>query len=229
MLKKLLIFLIFATATTQNFAQQLKADENNALISVLVTDMEDKIRKNDIIHFVGKTTGKSFQGISNKEGKFDILLPEGETYEIKIIGLGEEQDYSELEIGNDEGSYEANITIGYEPATSFTLKDVHFDVNLATLRPESFKTLNELVEILKIKEDLRVEIAGHTDSDADEKHNQKLSQNRAEEIKKYMVSKGIDAKRISTVGYGESVPKYPNDSPENKALNRRIEAKIIGN
>ncbi len=47
-----------------------------------------------------------------------------------------------------------------------------------------------------------------------EKHNQKLSQNRAEEIKKYMISKGIDAKRISTIGYGETVPKYPNDSPK---------------
>jgi OOP family OmpA-OmpF porin len=44
-----------------------------------------------------------------------------------------------------------------------------------------------------------------------------------------MFSKGIEPKRISTIGYGETVPKYPNDSPENKALNRRIEAKIVGN
>jgi OOP family OmpA-OmpF porin len=43
-----------------------------------------------------------------------------------------------------------------------------------------------------------------------------------------MISKGVDGKRISAVGYGETVPKYPNDSPENKALNRRIEAKILG-
>ena len=227
MLKKLLIFLIFATATTQNFAQQLKADENNALISVLVTDMEDKIRKNDIIHFVGKTTGKSFQGISNKEGKFDILLPEGETYEIKIIGLGEEQDYSELEIGNDEGSYEANITIGYEPATSFTLKDVHFDVNLATLRPESFKTLNELVEILKIKEDLRVEIAGHTDSDGDEKANMILSQSRAESVVKYLISKGIAKDRLIAKGYGESEPVDDNNTVAGKQKNRRTEVRIL--
>jgi outer membrane protein OmpA-like peptidoglycan-associated protein len=85
------------------------------------------------------------------------------------------------------------------------------------------------IDFLKKYPNVQVEISGHTDSDGDEKHNQKLSQNRADEIKKYMVSKGIDGKRISTVGYGKSIPKYANDSPENKALNRRIEAKIIGN
>jgi outer membrane protein OmpA-like peptidoglycan-associated protein len=44
-----------------------------------------------------------------------------------------------------------------------------------------------------------------------------------------MISKEIEPKRISTIGYGENVPKYPNDSPKNKSLNRRIEAKIVGN
>ncbi len=48
-------------------------------------------------------------------------------------------------------------------------------------------------------------------------------------IERYMISKGIEPKRISTIGYGENVPKYPNDSPENKALDRRIESKIVGN
>jgi outer membrane protein OmpA-like peptidoglycan-associated protein len=57
----------------------------------------------------------------------------------------------------------------------------------------------------------------------------KLSQSRANEIKKFLVSKGIDPIRITTVGQGETSPKYQNDSDENKSLNRRIEAKIIGN
>ena len=56
---------------------------------------------------------------------------------------------------------------------------------------------------------------------------QKLSENRALAIKKYMVLKGIDEKRITTIGYGETLPKYENDSEENRALNRRIEVKII--
>ncbi len=227
MLKKLLLFLIFATAATQNFAQQLVADENNALISVLVTDMEDKIRKNDIILFVGKTTGKSFKGISNKEGKFNILLPEGDTYEIKIIGLGDEQEYSELEIVSEEGIFEANITIGYEPATNFTLKDVNFDVNLASLRPESFKTLNDMIGILNIKEDLRVEIAGHTDSDGNENDNVKLSQARAETVVKYLVSNGIAQDRLIAKGYGESEPVADNNSAAGKQKNRRTEARIL--
>ncbi len=85
------------------------------------------------------------------------------------------------------------------------------------------------IDFLKKYPNVQVEIAGHTDSDADEKLNQKLSQNRAEQIKRYMISKGIEPIRISTIGYGETAPQYPKDSPENKALNRRIEAKIVGN
>ena len=100
--------------------------------------------------------------------------------------------------------------------------NILFDVDYET-------ELKSFIDFLKKYPNVQVEIAGHTDSDADEKHNQKLSQNRAEEIKRYMISKGIEPKRISTIGYGETVPKYPNDSPENKALNRRIEAKIVGN
>ena len=107
--------------------------------------------------------------------------------------------------------------------------NVLFDVDKFNIKKEYESELKSFIDFLKKYPNVQVEIAGHTDSDADEKHNQKLSQNRAEEIKKYMISKGIDAKRISTIGYGETVPKYPNDSPENKALNRRIEAKIVGN
>jgi outer membrane protein OmpA-like peptidoglycan-associated protein len=98
--------------------------------------------------------------------------------------------------------------------------------NAANLK---WKNDKSFIDFLKKYPNVQVEIAGHTDSDADKKHNQKLSQNRAEKIKRYMISKGIEPKRISTIGYGETVPKYPNDSPENKALNRRIEAKIVGN
>ncbi len=227
MIKNLMLFLTIALSSTQIFAQNLEANEENALIHVLVTDMEDKIRKNDIIHFTGLNSKKTFQGVSNKEGRFDILLPEGDIYDIKIIGLGEEKEYNQLELGNEEGTYEAEITIGYEPASTFTLDDVHFDVNLATLRPASYKALDNLVSVLKIKDDLRVEIAGHTDSDGDEKANLLLSQARAESVVKYLVSKGISANRLIAKGYGESEPIDDNSTAAGKQKNRRTEARIL--
>jgi Mg-chelatase subunit ChlD len=105
--------------------------------------------------------------------------------------------------------------------------NVLFDTDKFNIKTEYNEELNSFVTFMKKNKKVQVEISGHTDSDSDEKYNLKLSQNRADEIKKYIVSKGIEASRITTVGYGESKPKYPNDSPENKAMNRRIEAKII--
>jgi len=227
MKKNLMLILSIAAFTSQIYAQKLEADEENALIHVLVTDMEDKIRKNDIIHFTGINTGKTFQGVSDKDGRFDILLPEGDVYDIKIIGLGEETEYNQLEIEAKEGSFEAEITIGYEPESTFTLEDVHFDVNMATLRPESFKALDNLVSILKIKDDLQVEIAGHTDSDGDENANLKLSQARAESVVKYLVSKGVNKEKLIAKGYGETEPVAENTTAAGKQKNRRTEARIL--
>lgn len=105
--------------------------------------------------------------------------------------------------------------------------NVLFDTDKFNIKQEYHEELNSFIAFMKKNKKVQVEISGHTDSDSDEKYNLKLSQNRADEIKKYMVTNGIDKSRITTVGYGESKPKFPNDSPENKALNRRIEAKII--
>ena len=227
MYKNLLLTAIFTVVLTKLFGQQLKANEENALIHVKVTDMEDMARENDIIHFVGIKSQNSFEGISNKEGKFDILLPEGDRYQIKIIGLGKEEEYNTLEIGSDEGYYEAEIIVGYEPATTFNLEDVHFDVNKASLRPASFKALDNLAYVLKIKNDIKVEIAGHTDSDGDDMENMKLSQARAESVINYLITKGIAKDRLVAVGYGETEPIADNDTASGKQENRRTEARIL--
>ena len=227
MYKNLLLTAIFTVVLTKLFGQQLKANEENALIHVKVTDMEDMARENDIIHFVGIKSQNSFEGISNKEGKFDILLPEGDRYQIKIIGLGKEEEYNTLEIGSDEGYYEAEIIVGYEPATTFNLEDVHFDVNKASLRPASFKALDNLAYVLKIKNDIKVEIAGHTDSDGDDMENMKLSQARAESVINYLITKGIAKDRLVAVGYGETEPIADNDTAFGKQENRRTEARIL--
>jgi flagellar motor protein MotB len=135
---------------------------------------------------------------------------------------------TQIKLGDSTFTNERYIFNSFSLGESIEL-NVLFDVDKFNIKKEYEPEIKSFIDFLKKYPNVQVEISGHTDSDADEKHNQKLSQNRADEIKKYMVTKGIDVKRISTVGYGETIPKYPNDSPENKALNRRIEAKIIGN
>ena len=78
--------------------------------------------------------------------------------------------------------------------------------------------------MLKENEPVKVKIIGHTDSDGDDAKNLELSQRRAQSVKNELVSKfGIDASRIETEGAGETTPVAPNDTPANKALNRRVE------
>ncbi|MBA4322581.1 MAG: hypothetical protein C0408_07160 [Odoribacter sp.] len=99
-----------------------------------------------------------------------------------------------------------------------------FDVNSDKLKPESYSTLKEISDILKENPAIRIQVVGHTDSDGDEAPNLDLSKRRGASVKNELVSKfAIDAARLETDGKGESVPLAPNDSPVNKAKNRRVE------
>ncbi|MDP3445564.1 MAG: OmpA family protein [Ignavibacteria bacterium] len=107
------------------------------------------------------------------------------------------------------------------------LEGITFATNKFNITPESESVLNGALKTLKTYSDIDVEISGHTDSDASNEYNQKLSQSRAEAVKDWLVSKGISVLRITAVGYGEEHPRVANDTPDNKRLNRRIEFKRV--
>jgi len=105
-----------------------------------------------------------------------------------------------------------------------TTYGITFDVNKADIKPESHGTLNDIATVLKENPTVRVKIVGHTDSDGDDALNLDLSRRRAESVKNELTSKsGIDATRMETEGAGEGRPVAPNDTPVNKAMNRRVE------
>jgi OOP family OmpA-OmpF porin len=103
---------------------------------------------------------------------------------------------------------------------------VLFDTNKDVIKKNSFKDVDNLVNVMKQYPDLNVVIEGHTDNVGSAAYNKKLSQKRAEAVKKYMVSKGIDAKRITAQGFGFEKPIADNATKAGKAKNRRVEAAV---
>jgi OOP family OmpA-OmpF porin len=100
---------------------------------------------------------------------------------------------------------------------------IRFDSGKSTLRPESMGVLNEIYKMLDEHPEVKVSIEGHTDNVGDSDINQKLSEERAETVRKQLISMGIKAERLISKGFGESAPVTTNDTPEGKAENRRVE------
>lgn len=118
--------------------------------------------------------------------------------------------------------------IPIDTGSSIVLKNIFFDVNKWDIRPESKTELNTLIEFLKKNPTVKIEISGHTDNSGDKKNNITLSVNRAKAVYDYLIQEGkISPQRLTYKGYADSRPKVPNTTPENKAINRRTEYKII--
>ncbi|MBA3458340.1 MAG: OmpA family protein [Deltaproteobacteria bacterium] len=105
---------------------------------------------------------------------------------------------------------------------------VYFDTNKATIKPVSFNLLNEVAQALADNPKIAVEVGGHTDSQANDAFNLKLSQRRAESVRTYLVKRGITADRMTAKGYGENVPLADNRTADGRAQNRRVEFVITG-
>lgn len=102
---------------------------------------------------------------------------------------------------------------------------IQFDFDSAEIRPESYPTLDALAEELSAGE-ATVGLEGHASAEGTESYNQRLSERRANSVKKYLVNAGVDSGSLTTTGYGESQPVASNDTEEGRSQNRRVEIKI---
>lgn len=107
------------------------------------------------------------------------------------------------------------------------LEGVNFDFDRATLRPEDSDVIDKDMATLKEWGDVKVEVAGHTDSVGSDRYNMDLSQRRANTVRNYLISKGIAADRLVAKAYGESQPIASNDTDEGRFKNRRVELNEI--
>ena len=107
------------------------------------------------------------------------------------------------------------------------LRGVNFDFDKSNIRPDARPILDEAISTLKEYKQITLSVEGHTDSIGTEQYNQKLSLRRAKSVADYLAKGGIDAKRMTEKGLGESQPVASNDTAEGRAQNRRVELKIL--
>jgi|GEM_PF-213518 len=123
-----------------------------------------------------------------------------------------------------------NLELKLQPllvGANLTLKEILFESNSDQLNEISFVELARVVELMKQNEGLQVEIAAHTDDVGSAAYNAALSDRRAQSVVKFLAEQKIPNDRFVAKGYGESQPIVPNDTEENKALNRRVVLKIL--
>ena len=106
------------------------------------------------------------------------------------------------------------------------INNIFFDSGLSKLKSYSIPELTRIAEII-IKNDLTVELSGHTDNVDTEEFNLKLSEDRASSVKEFLVNVGCDENKILTIGYGEIQPLNNNASSEERKQNRRVEFRFI--
>lgn len=170
-----------------------------------------KSSSNDI-----STMFSEYQGLANKYQNNSRIL---ETYikRAKMEWLSNEDDTREFR----KDYVLQPIKIG----AKLELKNIYFDFAKATLRSESRQALDQVYDLLE-RAPITVEISGHTDNVGSDDANLSLSQARVDEVKKFLVQKGITENRIAAVGYGEKYPIATNDTDEGRQKNRRVELKI---
>ena len=179
-------------------------------------------QKHKTIILKGKK-GTAFETTTNSSGIARVQISDGDTYSFWCDGITGEFDCG---FGNTlsvpHGASSGTWEIFYDD-DHFELKGLNFDVNKATMKAGYDKILMPAVKGLQKYDTVKVEISGHTDSDGDDEKNQKLSEDRANAVRDYLIRKGIAADRIVARGYGESRPIADNRTAQGKALNRRIE------
>jgi outer membrane protein OmpA-like peptidoglycan-associated protein len=167
---------------------------------------------------------------TDETGNYLITLPIGKDYAFNVSRKGYLFFSDNFPLKNNAPDSTYNIDIPLQPLeknATVILKNIFFDVNKYNLQPESFVELDNLVELLKENPALSISINGHTDNTGNPADNMKLSNNRANEVVRYLVSKGIAASRLTAKGWGETQPIAPNNTEEGRARNRRTEMKVL--
>lgn len=164
-------------------------------------------------------------------GEYKIIMPYGQKYAIRavakgFIAIGENIDLTQSRAFQEIKGKELKL-VEMKPGNIIPLNNIFFDTGKAELRSESSPELDRLVTTLNEEPKMTIEVRGHTDNTGSNEINNKLSQDRADAVREYFISKGIEPDRIASKGLGETKPIATNDTEEGRQKNRRVEFVIV--
>ena len=199
-----------------------------------ITDFDEQNCLAAKITVTDNATNKVLQQISTEEGKceYTVMLPSGKNYAFTVTSDGYffHSENFDIPKTTDYQEIEKNIKLlPMDPGSKVVLNNVFFDTGKSDLREESFGELDRLSEIFKLYPNLVIEVSGHTDNQGNRQYNIQLSQQRANAVRDYIISTGVEPERIIAKGYGPDSPRDSNATEQGRQNNRRVEAKIISN
>lgn len=233
-----------------SYEQRSQGDFNSSYI--LFFDVPEEIRITNTSNYV---KGKVFDAVTKEEifatidlydilanslissvksdstnGQYLMVLTEGAEYALYASKPGYLFESLSFDYKEDKDLEPFHIDIYLQPVkvgTKTTLKNIFFEVDKYEIQEKSKTELDKIIRFLKENPTYKIEIGGHTDNTGADDYNKTLSVNRAKSVYNYLIAQGVPKARLRYKGYGEAQPIAPNDTEENKQLNRRIEFKVV--
>ncbi len=226
---------IASPVSDNSVAEPITVEEKS--LTVFKGKILDAITKNSIaanIEITINSTGEVYTTLKSNSstGKFLLSLPAGKNYGISVAAEGYLFHSENFDLPKGDGFNLVNKDIelkNIKVGSNIALRNVFFNSGKWDVKSDSYAELDRLVALLSDITSLKIEISGHTDNIGSVSFNELLSQRRADAVVNYLAGKGVDKKRLSAKGYGQSKPVDSNNTAEGRALNRRTEFEIIEN
>lgn len=200
------------------------------LIKGEITDKNGDPVKDASIEVAYEKSGKSEKiKVNGDDGKYAAIIKTSDPQDV-MLTVKKEGHAFDSKLINKEELAGKTVVKGTELSAkplkageAYTIKDILFETNSYELSSKSQFILKRFAKFLEENPNISIMIQGHTDDVGDDVKNMKLSEDRAQEVKKYLIGLGIDASRLKAKGFGETKPKLPNDDPYKRSVNRRTD------
>ena len=196
-------------------------------INIKLIDADSLYAISGVVDIQNRDKEEDIMWQSSDSLQYTIRLRQGDFYRIYARAKGYVYKDTTLHIPYiDQSQYYTIPLVALRKAMVLQLRNIHFDHNSYDLTSSSFEELDRLVKLMQDNPSMHIEVAAHTDDVGNETYNLRLSQKRGEAARKYLIRNGVQPERIVAKGYGKTKPLVPNDSEENRAINRRVEFTI---